>query len=72
MLRGPVTLLHRSPQPALRAHLLQLRSPQKYDWGVVNTMRLGGLAVILALLLGAVPALAQDSSGIHAEACAAA
>ncbi|MGB9298449.1 MAG: hypothetical protein WCB52_19845, partial [Pseudolabrys sp.] len=27
-------------------------------------MRLGGLAVILALLLGAVPALAQDSSGI--------
>ncbi|MGB8107222.1 MAG: hypothetical protein WCF47_23390, partial [Pseudolabrys sp.] len=30
----------------------------------VNTMRLGGSTVMLALLLGVVPALAQESPGL--------
>ena len=38
--------------------------PQKYNRGSVNAMRLGGSTVMLAILLGVVPALAQESPGI--------
>ena len=48
---------------ALRPRLHRLRWPQNKGVGV-NIMRLGGPTIMLAVLLGAVPALAQDSPGI--------